>query len=118
MRYPEFINSGDVIGFIAPSFGCSTEPYVSCFNAALERFNAMGFRTACMALEADSIPLSEPRLKQEDKLAIYLGTEDTGLKKETISRSDYKVIIPMAREVDSLNVAAAAAVAFWELRKA
>lgn len=74
-----------------------------------------GYRTAAMALESDSVPVSDERLKHEVKLAIVLGSEGYGLKKETIRQSDYTVLIPMAHGVDSLNVAAAAAVAFWEI---
>ena len=70
-----------------------------------------------MALEKDSIQVSDPSLKGEDRLAIVLGSEGYGLKKETILESDATVLIPMKHNVDSLNVAAAAAVAFWEMRK-
>ena len=75
-----------------------------------------GFRTAAMALSNDSIPLDDPRLKAEQRLAVIMGTEGDGLPQKTISEADYVVRIPMAHGVDSLNVAAAAAVAFWELR--
>jgi tRNA G18 (ribose-2'-O)-methylase SpoU len=68
-----------------------------------------------MALTNDSISLDDPILKAETRLAIIMGTEGDGLPKETIAQSDYVVRIPMAHGVDSLNVAAAAAVAFWEL---
>ena len=85
-------------------------------DSGMEALRELGFKTACLALQENSLELSDPRLKAEEKLALYLGTEDTGLREETIRRADYRVIIPMAREVDSLNVAAAAAVAFWELR--
>ena len=76
-----------------------------------------GFRTAAMALCDDSIALDDPRLKQEERLAVIMGTEGDGLPHHTIEEADYTVRIPMAHGVDSLNVAAAAAVAFWELRK-
>ena len=76
-----------------------------------------GFRTAAMALCDDSISLDDERLKQEERLAIIMGTEGDGLPHQTIAEADYTVRIPMAHGVDSLNVAAAAAVAFWELRK-
>jgi tRNA G18 (ribose-2'-O)-methylase SpoU len=66
-----------------------------------------------MALVDDSLSLSDPRLKAAEKLAIVLGTEGDGLSRETIAACDYAVKIPMAHGVDSLNVAAAAAVAFW-----
>ena len=77
----------------------------------------LGFKTAAMALSDDSISLDDPILKAQDKLAIIMGTEGDGLPKETIAAADYVVRIPMSHQVDSLNVAAAAAVAFWELRK-
>lgn len=75
------------------------------------------FKTAAMALSDDSISLDDPILKAQDKLAIIMGTEGDGLPKETIAAADYVVRIPMSHQVDSLNVAAAASVAFWELRK-
>lgn len=75
----------------------------------------LGFKTVAMALTDDSIPLDSEVLKREPKLAIVMGTEGDGLPKETIVSTDYVVKIPMAYGVDSLNVAAAAAVAFWEL---
>ena len=76
-----------------------------------------GFKTAAMALKRDSIPLGDPRLAREEKLAVVLGTEGDGLASGTIAACDYTVIIPMSHGVDSLNVAAASAVAFWELGK-
>lgn len=76
-----------------------------------------GFRTAAMALCDDSIALDDPRLAQEERLAIVMGTEGDGLPRQTIEQADYTVRIPMAHGVDSLNVAAAAAVAFWQLRR-
>ena len=75
-----------------------------------------GFRTVAMALTDQSIPLDDARLKTEPRLAIIMGTEGDGLPQQTISEADYTVRIPMAHGVDSLNVASAAAVAFWELR--
>lgn len=74
-----------------------------------------GFKTAAMALYNDSVSIADKNLHQEEKLALILGTEGSGLLDETIKQCDYTVIIPMADGVDSLNVAAAAAVAFWEL---
>ena len=74
-----------------------------------------GFRVAAMALSDDSIRLDDPVLKSEEKLAIVLGTEGDGLAGRTIADCDYTVRIPMSHGVDSLNVAAASAVAFWEL---
>ena len=75
-----------------------------------------GFTTAAMALSDDSIPLDDERLKACDKLALVFGTEGDGLARSTISSCDYTVRIPMQHGVDSLNVAASSAVAFWELR--
>ena len=83
----------------------------------LRLLRGYGFRTAAMALVPGAIPLSDPGLKAADKLAIVLGAEGDGLKRETIAACDETIIIPMAHGVDSLNVAAAAAVAFWELRR-
>ena len=73
----------------------------------------MGFQTVAMALQEDSIRIDDPRLLQEERLAIVLGTEGDGLAAETIAACDYTVRIPMTHGVDSLNVAAASAVAFW-----
>lgn len=81
-----------------------------------EQLHAEGFITAAMALTDDSIPLDHPVLKTVNRLAIIMGTEGDGLAHEIITAADYVVRIPMAHGVDSLNVAAAAAVAFWELR--
>ena len=77
----------------------------------------LGFRTVAMALREDSIGIDDPRLRAEEKLAILLGTEGDGLADGTIADCDYTVRIPMSHGVDSLNVAAASAVAFWELGK-
>lgn len=74
-----------------------------------------GFQTVAMALREDSIPIDAPQLMCEDKLAIVLGTEGDGLASDTIAECDYTVRIPMAHGVDSLNVAAASAIAFWQL---
>lgn len=76
----------------------------------------MGFKTAAMALSDNAISVGDPRLKSADKLAVVLGTEGDGLSAKTIADCDYTVCIPMYHGVDSLNVAAASAVAFWELR--
>ena len=83
----------------------------------LESLHQYGFKTAAMALSDDSIPLDSPSLAAEERLAIVMGTEGDGLPHETIAKADYVVRIPMSHDVDSLNVAAAAAVAFWELRR-
>lgn len=77
----------------------------------------MGFKTVAMALTDRSISLSDPRPASEKKLAILLGTEGNGLRPETIAMCDYTIRIPMREHIDSLNVAAASAVAFWELCK-
>jgi tRNA G18 (ribose-2'-O)-methylase SpoU len=77
----------------------------------------LGFKTAAMALTNDSIALDDQRLKTIEKLAIIMGTEGDGLPLHTIKDADYVIRIPMSHQVDSLNVAAAAAVAFWELAR-
>lgn len=82
-----------------------------------DRLHAIGFKTAAMALSDDSIPLDAPVLKQQERLAVIMGTEGDGLPRKTIEDADYVVRIPMSHQVDSLNVAAAAAVAFWELAR-
>ena len=86
-------------------------------NQPIAALKKLGFKTAAMAISQQAIPLDDPRLKQAPKLAIIMGTEGDGLPEGTISAADYVVCIPMSHQVDSLNVAAAAAVAFWELRK-
>lgn len=86
-------------------------------DAPVQSLNDYGFKTAAMALTDDSVSLDNPVLKAEPKLAVIMGTEGDGLPKQTIASADYVVRIPMAHGVDSLNVAAASAVAFWELRK-
>ena len=85
-------------------------------NGSLSDLGKLGFRTAAMALTDDSIPIDNPALVNESKLAIVMGNEGEGLSHETITEADYVVRIPMVHGVDSLNVAAAAAVAFWQLR--
>ena len=77
----------------------------------------LGFKTAAMALCENTISIDDPRLRDEPRLAVVLGTEGEGLQDATIRQCDYTVKIPMYHGVDSLNVAAASAVAFWELRK-
>ena len=86
-------------------------------DGPLQSLGALGFKTAAMALTDNSVSIDDARLAQEEKLAIIMGTEGEGLSDEVMSSSDYVVRIPMSHNVDSLNVAAAAAVAFWELRK-
>lgn len=83
----------------------------------LSELKDLGFKTAAMALSDDSISIDHPDLMKEEKLAIVLGTEGDGLAKSTIASCDYTVKIPMAHGVDSLNVAAASAVAFWQIGK-
>ncbi len=85
-------------------------------NTPVTSLNALGFKTAAMALSDNSISLDDARLAAEPRLAIVMGTEGDGLPQETIASTDYVVRIPMSHSVDSLNVAAASAVAFWELR--
>ncbi len=85
-------------------------------DGGIAKLRSLGFRTAAMALSDDSVSLDSPELKQCEKLAIVMGTEGDGLSARTIAACDYTVRIPMAHGVDSLNVAAASAVAFWELR--
>ena len=80
------------------------------------QLEALGFKTAAMALNDHAISIDDPRLAQEERLAIILGSEGDGLTDSTIAQCDYTVKIPMYHSVDSLNVAAASAVAFWELR--
>ena len=75
------------------------------------------FKTVALALDDTAVPIDSPILKEQDKLAIVLGTEGDGLSKDAIASCDFKAIIPMHHHVDSLNVAAASAVAFWELKK-
>ncbi len=81
----------------------------------METLRRLGFKTAAMALSDRSVSIADPRLKAEEKLAVILGTEGDGLAGETLADCDYVVKIPMSHGVDSLNVAAASAVAFWEL---
>ena len=76
-----------------------------------------GFKTAAMALTRDSVNIDDEELMREDKIAVILGTEGAGLAKSTIENSDYTVMIPMANDVDSLNVAAAGVIAFWQLTR-
>jgi len=82
----------------------------------MARLQQLGFRTAAMALRDDSVSLDDPRLQEIPRLAIVLGAEGDGLASETIAACDVTVRIPMSAGVDSLNVAAASAVAFWQLR--
>ena len=90
---------------------------VSKNTSYISSLKKLGFTTAAMALKEDSTTINHPQLTSSEKLAIVLGTEGDGLAKNTIAECDYTVMIPMAHGVDSLNVAAASAVAFWELGK-
>ena len=83
----------------------------------LNRLHSLGFKTAAMALRDDSVSIDDEKLLAEDRLAIVLGTEGDGLSAYTIADCDYTVCIPMSHGVDSLNVAAASAVAFWQLKR-
>ncbi len=82
----------------------------------IDHLHSLGFKTAAMALSDESIPLDSPQLLEADRLALVFGTEGDGLAQSTISRCDWTVRIPMKHGVDSLNVAASSAVAFWQLR--
>ena len=82
----------------------------------LQWLNELGFKTAAMALSDEAVTIEDENLMAEEKLAIILGTEGDGLSDQTIAQCDYTVCIPMSHDVDSLNVAAASAVAFWQLR--
>ena len=93
------------------------EKYVSWKENGVEYLRSLGFATAYMAISDDSVSIYDLALKREEKLAIILGTEGDGLSEKTIADSDYTVKIPMSPGVDSLNVAAASAVAFWQLGK-
>lgn len=84
-------------------------------HPGLDELRRLGFSTAAMALKEDSVSISDPSLMNAGKLAVILGTEGDGLAAETIADCDYTVMIPMDHGVDSLNVAAASAVAFWQL---
>ena len=85
-------------------------------HPGLDRLKTLGFATAAMALSPTAVTIEDPQLRSEARLAIVLGTEGDGLSAHTIAGCDYTVRIPMSHQVDSLNVAAASAVAFWELR--
>ncbi len=91
-------------------------PWTFLPENGIQILHALGFQTAAMALTEDSVSIEDQRLAAEEKLAIFLGTEGDGLAASTIVDCDYTVRIPMAHGVDSLNVAAASAVAFWQLR--
>ena len=94
--------------FQVPWTYVENEHYIDCIKE-------LGFSTAAMALRRDTVSIRDPKLKTEERLAIVLGAEGDGLSDETIDSCDYTIKIPMAHGVDSLNVAACSAVAFWEL---
>lgn len=96
-------------------FACG--PSDNLKNSYISEIKNHGFKTVAFALRNDSISISDPSLAKEEKLAIILGTEGDGLKDSTLNTCDYTVKIPMSHGVDSLNVAAASAIAFWELGK-
>lgn len=83
----------------------------------ISSLHKLGFKTTALALSNNSISIDDPVLKSENKLAIIMGTEGDGLPQNIINQADYTVKIPMQNHVDSLNVAAAASIAFWQLRK-
>jgi tRNA G18 (ribose-2'-O)-methylase SpoU len=89
--------------------------HLDAHRTNLDALRTLGFRTVSMALTDQSLSIDDPKLMAEEKLAIILGTEGEGLHKDTIAGCDYTVRIPMSHGVDSLNVAAASAVAFWQL---
>ncbi len=91
--------------------------YLPGSTAEPEHLRSLGFASAAMALVNDSVDIDDLRLRAENKLAVILGNEGYGLSPETIRHSDYTVCIPMSNDVDSLNVAASSAVAFWQLGK-
>ena len=89
--------------------------YLSSDTDYPQQLREMGFKTAAMALSDNSVSIEAPELKSIERLAVVLGTEGEGLADKTIADCDYTVKIPMSHGVDSLNVAAASAVAFWQL---
>ena len=104
------VSMGTVFRIPWTYFKCSSPDYVSI----LKKY---GFTTAAMALRKDTVSIDDPCLTSADKLAVILGTEGEGLREETIDACDHTIKIPMSHGVDSLNVAAASAVAFWQLGK-
>lgn len=104
------VSMGTVFGISWTYLDCGAPDYV-------EKLKNMGFTTAAMALHSNTVDIDNPVLGEAEKIAVILGTEGEGLKDSTIENCDYTVKIPMAEGVDSLNVAAASAVAFWQLRK-
>ncbi len=107
------VSMGTVFQIPWTSIGSSTAEWP---HPGLEHVKEMGFATAAMALSDEAVSVDDPQLMAEDKLAVILGTEGDGLAAKTIADCDYTVCIPMSHDVDSLNVAAASAVAFWQLQ--
>lgn len=107
------VSMGTVLQVPWTRIGDSRDGWLNC---GIEELQEMGFKTAAMALSDNSVGIDDEHLMAEDKLAIVLGSEGNGLEKSTISKCDYTVKIPMFNGVDSLNVAAASAIAFWQLR--
>lgn len=108
------VSMGTVFQIPWTFLGCSSPDCPSSYIGDLKQLD---FQTAAMALRDDSVSIDDPHLLSEEKLAIILGSEGDGLTPATIAACDYTVRIPMAHGVDSLNVAAASAVAFWQLGK-
>lgn len=98
------------------SMGCSLLVPWARAERPVALLNATGFATVAMALRPDALPLDDARLSAQERLAIVLGTEGEGLPADVIDACRFTARIPMARGIDSLNVAAAAAIAFWQLR--
>ena len=92
-------------------------PWTFLSGDYMDKLHSMGFKTAALALTDNSVSVNDPQVCAEERLAMILGTEGDGLSADTIAKSDYTVKIPMADGVDSLNVAAASAVAFWQMCK-
>jgi tRNA G18 (ribose-2'-O)-methylase SpoU len=92
-------------------------PWTFLDSEGIGKLKKLGFKTVAMALKSNSFGIDDKELAKQEKLAIVLGTEGEGLAESTIEECDYTVRIPMSHGVDSLNVAAASAVAFWELGK-
>jgi tRNA G18 (ribose-2'-O)-methylase SpoU len=108
------VSMGTVFQIPWTFIGDETHPWP---EGGLAQLKDMGFATAAMALDDRSVPIDDPALGAQERLAILRGTEGDGLMPQTIAACDYTVRIPMAHGVDSLNVAAASAVAFWQLRR-
>ena len=98
-------------------WGVIGEDHEDWRRRGIDLLHSHGFKTAAMALTDDSVNIDDEALMKEKKVAIILGTEGTGLSRSTIENSDYTVKIPMSNEVDSLNVAAAGVIAFWQLTR-